>query len=163
MKLMYDSCQAPFGIIHLIMDDIGVKRLILTPERWEEFYVERPGLQRDRERCRQAVEQLEQYFQGKRREFEVPLSIEGTEFMKRVWRELRLIPYGQTRSYAGVAQNVGGLQYCRAVGQANRRNPLPIFIPCHRVIGKDGSLTGYIGKGHLPIKELLLEMEKNNL
>lgn len=101
--------------------------------------------------------QLNEYFLGKRREFDLPFLPEGTDFQKRVWLELTRIPYGETRSYADVAFLCGRPAACRAVGQANHLNPLPIFIPCHRVIGKNGSLTGYAGGIH--IKKKLLDLE----
>lgn len=101
--------------------------------------------------------QLLEYFSGKRKIFSLPLSPRGTEFQRRVWAALLTIPYGQTRSYEDIARLVGCSKGFRAVGLANNRNPLPIFIPCHRVIGKDGSLTGYAGG--LESKRFLLELE----
>lgn len=101
--------------------------------------------------------QLLEYFPGKRKIFSLPLSPRGTEFQRRVWAALLAIPYGQTRSYEDIARLAGCSKGFRAVGLANNRNPLPIFIPCHRVIGKDGSLTGYAGG--LESKRFLLELE----
>lgn len=101
--------------------------------------------------------QLLEYFSGKRKIFSLPLSPRGTEFQRRVWAALLTIPYGQTRSYEDIARLAGCSKGFRAVGLANNRNPLPIFIPCHRVIGKDGSLTGYAGG--LESKRFLLELE----
>ncbi len=109
------------------------------------------------ERTGRAFEELEEYFQGKRREFDLPLSPEGTEFQRRVWAALREIPYGETRSYSEIAEQVGNPKAVRAVGMANHRNPIAIMIPCHRVIGKNGSLTGYAGG--LSLKEKLLKLE----
>ena len=103
-----------------------------------------------------AAAQLEQYFAGTRREFDLPLAPAGTPFQLAVWRALRAIPYGETRSYAQLAQAVGA-GGPRAVGLANGSNPLPIIVPCHRVIGSDGSLTGF--GGGLPIKHALLTLE----
>lgn len=108
----------------------------------------------------QAAQQLEEYFCAKRRTFTVPLAPKGTPFQLRCWQALCDIPYGQTRTYAQQAQAVGNPKACRAVGMANHRNPLSIFIPCHRVVGKNGSLTGY--GGGLPIKEALLNLERMN-
>lgn len=102
--------------------------------------------------------ELEEYFAGKRKTFSVPLSLHGTQFQKKVWTALCTIPYGETRSYSEIAEAVGNPKACRAVGMANNKNPILIIIPCHRVIGKDGSLVGY-GSG-LPIKEKLLKLEK---
>lgn len=105
-----------------------------------------------------AREQLLEYLAGLRRDFDLPLAPQGTPFQREVWDALRAIPYGQTRSYRSVAQAVGCPGGARAVGMANHRNPLPIFIPCHRVVGADGSLTGYAGG--LDIKRRLLALEK---
>ncbi|RKD21006.1 [Fe-S]-binding protein [Ammoniphilus oxalaticus] len=107
---------------------------------------------------RQAVEQLDQYFDGKRTEFTVPMDLYGTDFQKKVWRQLQNIPYGQVHAYKDVAVAVGSPKAVRAVGGANNRNPLSIFIPCHRVIGANGSLVGY--GGGLEIKTYLLDFEK---
>ncbi len=105
----------------------------------------------------QAKEQLTAYFQGRRREFDLPLAAAGTPFQQRVWEELRRIPYGATMSYAELAQRVGNPSACRAVGQANGRNPLSIVVPCHRVVGASGKLVGY--GGGLTRKERLLALE----
>jgi methylated-DNA-[protein]-cysteine S-methyltransferase len=106
---------------------------------------------------RQARQQLQEYFSGTRREFELPLAATGTAFQQRVWQALTDIPYGELRSYSDLARHIGKPQAVRAVGAANGRNPLPIVVPCHRVIGSDGSLTGFAGG--LAAKQLLLEME----
>lgn len=108
---------------------------------------------------KKANQELQEYLSGKRKEFDLPLAPQGTEFQQKVWEELRKIPYGRTCSYKDIAENIGNKKACRAVGMANNRNPIPIFIPCHRVIGADGSLTGY--GGGLEIKEKLLEIEKS--
>ena len=101
--------------------------------------------------------QLEEYFAGRRRQFDLPLDLHGTEFQKRCWQELLKIPYGETRSYADVARAIGNPSAVRAVGLANGQNPIAIIVPCHRVIGSDGSLTGY--GGGLETKRKLLELE----
>jgi len=105
----------------------------------------------------EAFLQLELYLNGELRMFSLPLAPAGTPFMQHVWRVVSEIPYGETASYREVASAVGNPRACRAVGMANHRNPLPLFIPCHRVIGIDGSLTGY--RGGLALKRQLLEME----
>lgn len=105
----------------------------------------------------QAAGELAEYFSGARREFTISLTPHGTEFQRWVWGELCRIPYGETASYADIAARLGNPNACRAVGSANNRNPLPIFIPCHRVIGKNGSLTGYAGG--LTAKKVLLHLE----
>jgi methylated-DNA-[protein]-cysteine S-methyltransferase len=101
--------------------------------------------------------QLAEYFAGSRRQFDLPLDAIGTDFERRVWEALVEIPYGETRTYGGIAAAIGRPQACRAVGRANGLNPIPIIIPCHRVIGSDGSLTGYGGGLH--IKRFLLRLE----
>jgi methylated-DNA-[protein]-cysteine S-methyltransferase len=106
---------------------------------------------------REAFRQLEAYFAGERRTFELPLAPHGTAFQLRVWHELQLIPYGETRSYGELARRLGLPGGARAVGLANGSNPLAIIVPCHRVIGSDGSLTGF--GGGLPIKRQLLALE----
>ena len=105
----------------------------------------------------EAVRQLAEYFAGTRREFALPLLMDGTEFQRAVWRALQDIPYGQTVSYGDIARAVGRPKACRAVGQANRVNPISIIVPCHRVVGSSGRLTGY--GGGMPAKELLLALE----
>lgn len=105
----------------------------------------------------EAAGQLDEYFKGRRRAFDLPLAPFGTEFQLRVWAELRRIPYGETCFYAQMAEALGQPGASRAVGQANNRNPLAIIIPCHRVLGRDGHLTGYAGG--VEIKEYLLKLE----
>ena len=125
-------------------------------------------LERTEEPCRdtcdglllRAKAQLDEYFAGERKRFELPLCAEGTAFQKKVWAALATIPYGETRTYGALAALIDSPKAARAVGGANHANPLSIFIPCHRVIGADGSLTGY-GNG-LPMKEYLLRLEKKN-
>ncbi|HJZ66286.1 MAG TPA: methylated-DNA--[protein]-cysteine S-methyltransferase [Candidatus Acidoferrum sp.] len=102
--------------------------------------------------------QLNEYFAGTLREFEIPLLMEGTEFQKRVWNRLRTIPYGETTSYGKLAKQIGEPRAVRAVGAANGQNPIPIIVPCHRVIGSNGSLTGF--GGGLENKRKLLELER---
>ena len=111
----------------------------------------------DRKPFRAAIAQLEEYFAGKRRQFDLPLAPRGTEFQRRVWRALTEIPYGNTISYGELARRISKPSASRAVGLANGANPLPIIVPCHRVIGADGSLTGF--GGGLPIKRQLLALE----
>lgn len=104
-----------------------------------------------------AVVQLQEYFEGKRKEFKLKLSPEGTDFQKRVWKQLQEIPFGKTTSYQQMANQLGDPKVIRAAASANGKNPISIIIPCHRVIGSDGSLTGYAGGLHR--KKWLLEFE----
>lgn len=108
---------------------------------------------------KEAIRQLDQYLEGKRKSFDLPLEMDGTEFQKKVWQALREIPYGETISYKELAQRVGSPKGYRAVGGANNKNPIPIIVPCHRVIGANGTLVGFaLG---LATKEKLLELEKS--
>ncbi|MCF0161743.1 MAG: methylated-DNA--[protein]-cysteine S-methyltransferase [Fusobacterium necrophorum] len=106
----------------------------------------------------EAERQLQEYFAGRLQHFDLPLHPQGTEFQKKVWKALMSIPYGETRSYGEIAKQIGKEKAVRAVGGANHVNPISIVIPCHRVIGKNGSLTGY--GGGLKIKETLLTLER---
>jgi O-6-methylguanine DNA methyltransferase len=106
---------------------------------------------------REAIQQLRAYFAGELRDFDLTLDLQGTGFQRRVWDELLNIPYGETRSYSFVANTIGAPKAVRAVGAANGKNPIPIVVPCHRVIGAGGSLVGY--GGGLPLKRFLLDLE----
>ncbi len=117
----------------------------------------RPVLE-ERDRCAAVIGQLDEYFRGQRREFDLELLAKGTPFQCRVWSELTRIPYGATISYRELAGRIGRPSAVRAVGAANGANPIPIIIPCHRVIGADGTLTGY--GGGLPLKQALLSLER---
>ena len=114
---------------------------------------------RDLPECmRECLRQLDEYFEGRRKKFNVPLQLEGTDFQKAVWRQLQKIPFGRTASYGDVARAVGSPKAFRAVGNANNKNPVPLIIPCHRVIGSDGKLVGF--GGGIWRKEWLLDHEK---
>jgi methylated-DNA-[protein]-cysteine S-methyltransferase len=107
---------------------------------------------------KETARQLAEYFKGERQTFDLPLDVKGTLFQENIWRELSSIPFGETRSYQDIAILCGSPKAVRAVGQANKRNPLPIIIPCHRVIGKNSSMTGYAGK-EIDKKVRLLQLE----
>lgn len=117
-------------------------------------------IEKDTILLKDAEKQLEEYFCGKRKKFNLPLKQEGTEFMQSVWKVLETIPYGETRSYKQIAEMIGNPKAVRAVGMANNKNNIPIIIPCHRVIGNNGKLVGYaLG---LEMKQWLLDLEKEN-
>lgn len=116
------------------------------------------GIDRETPLLRETARQLNEYFAGCRRVFDLPLRPTGTPFQQKVWQALQTIPYGQTRSYQEIAGQIGNFKACRAVGYANHNNPIAIIIPCHRVIGKSGRLTGYAGG--LELKERLLRLEQ---
>ncbi|MEN6328381.1 MAG: methylated-DNA--[protein]-cysteine S-methyltransferase, partial [Syntrophomonas sp.] len=109
---------------------------------------------------KEAGKQLQSYLSGRQKDFTLPLAPAGTAFMLSVWKSLQAIPYGETRSYKQIAQSIGNPKASRAVGLANNRNPIPIFIPCHRVIGANGKLVGF--RSGLEMKEHLLELEKQH-
>ena len=117
------------------------------------------GKEEETELINKTYKELDEYFRGKRKNFDIPLKIEGTEFQKKVWNELLEIPYGETRSYLDIAKRVGNPKASRAVGTANHNNKIIIIIPCHRVIGSNKKLIGYAGG--LDVKEKLLKLEQN--
>lgn len=147
--------NSPIGVLKIEADELGICGVSLYGNKTEQ----QP---KNQSSCSpyllQAQEELEEYFSGKRKTFSVPLSLHGTKFQKRVWSALCEIPYGETRSYSEIAAAVDNPKACRAVGMANNKNPIMIMVPCHRVIGKDGSLVGY--GGGLSIKKKLLKLEK---
>ena len=152
----YDIMETPFGELLIAGDEEGLRFLLFDCER--EGRCARPDWQRRPGKLADVRRQLGEYFDGARRDFDVRLAPEGTEFQQRVWNELGKIPYGQTISYGELARRVGNPNASRAVGAANGRNPISIIIPCHRVIGSTGKLTGY--GGGLPVKVGLLELER---
>ena len=145
--------DGPIGKIGVVEDE-GVITHVYFEDELEDKVLEEGKSKLLKEACKQ----LEEYFQGVRKEFNLPLQPKGTPFMENVWKALQDIPYGETRSYKDIAEVVGNAKACRAVGLANNRNPIPIFIPCHRVVGANGKLIGYAGG--LDIKTYLLELEK---
>lgn len=147
--------DSPVGPLMLAADDSGLRHIEFRDNRHPADRVDWHG--GDSEVLGAAEAQLREYFAGRRRAFDLPLAPQGTDFQLQVWQALARIPYGTTISYAQLAQRVGNASAMRAVGAANGRNPLPIVLPCHRVIGADGALTGF--GGGLPTKEFLLRLE----
>jgi len=157
MKKMYNTYytyESPYGII-TIESDANAITSIKT-----ESNVKPKGKKTADKLTDKAAKQLEEYFTGKRKTFDIPLNPSGTPFQLSVWKALEAIPYGETRSYKEIAEAIGNPNACRAVGLANNRNPIWIIIPCHRVIGANGALTGY--GGGLDMKQELLSLEKGN-
>lgn len=144
--------ESPVGPLALAAQEEGLVRLYLPNTPTPRLMPHKTPLMEKAER------QLLEYFRGERKIFDLPLAPEGTVFQKKVWQALKEIPYGQTRSYGEIARQVGCPKGFRAVGMANHRNPLPILIPCHRVVGSKGALTGYAGG--VELKGQLLELEK---
>lgn len=157
MNTFYKTMNSPVGVLKLVANDHGLAAVL-----WEN---DRPGrvclgaLERDDNHplLQDTERQLQDYFAGRRRAFSLPLAFAGTPFQKKVWTALTTIPSGETRTYAQIAQQIGRPYAVRAVGAANGRNPISIVAPCHRVIGSDGSLTGYAGG--LEAKAFLLKLE----
>jgi O-6-methylguanine DNA methyltransferase len=155
--LYYSRFNSPVGPLVIAVSDRGLVLLEfdhdqLMRKRWPKF-----SWEESQEKTRPYVQQLDEYFAGRRRKFDFPLDLRGTDFQKRCWRELLKVPYGKTASYAEIARAVGSPRAFRAVGMANHSNPIAIVIPCHRVIGANGSLTGF--GGGLEIKRKLLVLE----
>lgn len=154
---------SPVGPLLVAYEAAGVQALRFWPQGEHPPAGTRDAPAADDALGRQMVRELREYFAGERRRFTLPLAPAGSEFQRRVWAALREIPYGGTMSYAALAARLGRPRAARAVGQANRRNPLPILIPCHRVLAADGGLGGYLGSGAdrdgLAIKRWLLRLE----
>ena len=143
---------SPLGLLEIVCSDRGISEVNFVNEVRHEETADPPEI------LTKCKTQLKEYFAGKRKQFSVKLDLSrGTEFYREVWRLVQAIPYGRTRCYSKIAENLGRPNASRAVGLANGRNPLPILVPCHRVIGKNGSLTGYAYG--LEMKEALLAIE----
>jgi methylated-DNA-[protein]-cysteine S-methyltransferase len=149
------------GPIYVVSDGEAIVRVELFEEDWQQLCQKQPMIQSDSPLLHSAVKQLEEYFVGKRKTFDLPLKWKGTAFQEKVWKALCEIPYGETVSYADIAEKIGHPKAVRAIGQANRANNLAIIVPCHRVIGKNKKLVGYAGN-RIDVKEKLLELEKEN-
>lgn len=159
MQLKYYTIyQSSIGEIYVVAEDNHIVALHIGNEDFLESEKEEVQKNSSHSLLMQAVKQLDEYFSGQRKDFDLPLQEKGTIFQTNVWAELKKIPYGKTISYQDVATAIGNTKAVRAIGQANKANKLPIIIPCHRVIGKDQSLTGYAGT-QVHIKEKLLELE----
>ncbi len=156
MRTTTTSIDSPVGVLTLTARNGVLTRLYMHEQRHAP--AQSPEWQRDDREFEEIVAQLEAYFAGTLSRFEMPLATDGTDFQRRVWAALQEIPYGETISYGELAQYVGKPGASRAVGLANGRNPIGIVIPCHRVIGADGSLTGY--GGGLERKVWLLDHER---
>jgi methylated-DNA-[protein]-cysteine S-methyltransferase len=161
VKLEYLTMQNDIiGNIWIVGDDHYIIDISLTEQDWLEFQQTHDvELNEQNSILQEAKRQLEEYFSGKRKQFNLPFKImNGTPFQQKVWKQLLQIPYGKTITYGELAAAIQNPKAVRAVGQANRKNPLAIIIPCHRVIGKDGKLTGYSGN-RTDLKEKLLKLE----
>jgi methylated-DNA-[protein]-cysteine S-methyltransferase len=154
--MQFRTMESPVGPLTLAGRDGRLMHLRMVDQTYEPS---RNGWERDDTAFPDAVEQLEAYFAGERREFDLELDLVGTSFQRQVWEALLTIPYGETRSYGQIAEQIGSPGASRAVGLANGHNPIGIIVPCHRVIGANGSLTGY--GGGLDRKRALLALERS--
>ncbi len=168
-SVVYTTMPSPIGPLTIAKTNEGVcfidfgdsTKNLMTLRLWCQRWLNQDELTRGDDSSFQVVKlQLNEYFAGTRKEFTVPIDLYGTPFQKMVWQELLHIPYGQTRSYKDIAMAIDTPKAVRAIGGANHNNPIPIIIPCHRVIGSNGALVGY--GGGLPIKEQLLALENHN-
>ena len=160
MKLAFMEMASPVGTLKLVANETALVAVL-----WENENPKRVRLAELIELNHHPVlletqKQLTEYFAGKRQQFNLPLDFEGTEFQKKVWQALLSIPFGETRSYRDIAEQVGNVKAVRAVGAANGKNPISIIAPCHRVVGVNGKLVGFAGG--LENKDILLKLEKSN-
>jgi methylated-DNA-[protein]-cysteine S-methyltransferase len=153
--MLYTHLESPLGELLLVGDGAALHGLYMQEGRTA--FAVQPGWEAATEPFAEVRAQLDEYFAGRREEFDVPLVMTGSPFQRRVWSALREIPYGETISYGELASRVGIPSASRAVGVANGRNPVSVIVPCHRVIGADGSMTGY--GGGIERKRILLELE----
>ena len=151
MRTFYDY-DTPVGKLYIEAEEDFLTKL---------SFFELSGKRLETPVIKETYRQLTEYFEGNRKTFDIPLKLEGTDFQKSVWHALMKIPYGKTATYLEIAETIGNPKASRAVGMANNKNKIPIIIPCHRVIGTNGSLTGYAGG--LEIKKKLLELEKQQI
>lgn len=142
--------KTPIGVICIEENNNNITALYLD----ENINMQ---IEKESKLIKNTYNQLMEYFSGKRKYFDIPIKLNGTEFQKNVWKALLEIPYGKTCSYKDIAEKIGNINACRAVGGVNNKNPIMIIVPCHRVIGKNGALVGYAGG--LDVKQILLELE----
>lgn len=163
MKLFYKEMESPVGKLKLVASAIALLAVLWERERPNR--VKLAMLQHDPQQpiLIETERQLGEYFAGTRNQFDLPLEPAGTEFQKKVWRALREIPFGQTRSYLDLAKSIGSAKAVRAVGAANGKNPLSIVVPCHRIVGANGALTGFAGGLEAKAKLLALEARRSLL
>ena len=144
------SIKTPIGTLYIVEENEKIIEIrYKTPKD--------NALEKDTKLLQKAEKEIDEYFKGERKEFDLPLNPKGTEFMKKVWKELQKIPYGKTATYGEIAKRIGNPKASRAVGMANHKNPIPIIIPCHRVVGKNNKMVGYaLGISN---KKYLLDIE----
>lgn len=161
MNTGYDTYDSIIGRLYIVVSDKGVERLFLSEDEFNKYFNDN-HINQNKDMCKEAIKQLDEYFNNNRKQFNLKLNIHTTDFRQKVYNELLNIPYGETRSYSDISKAINNEKAVRAVGQANRCNNIPIIIPCHRVVGKNGKMVGYAGD-KISIKETLLKLESNNL
>ncbi len=156
------TCEAPFGVVTVIGSGLGIRFVMFSndahPKPLEKLQISDTEIH---DSVNDAITQLQEYFAGSRHDFELPLDLQGTEFQVAAWNALAEIPYGSTASYGQQAASIGRPTAVRAIGGANGRNPVAIVLPCHRIVGADGSLTGF--GGGIEVKKWLLDHEQSTL
>ena len=154
--------EAPFGVLTVVGSDLGIRYVMFAndahPKHLEQLQISDTEIHGS---VNDAITQLDEYFNGSRRDFDLPLDLCGTEFQVEAWKALADIPYGHTASYGQQAASIGRPKAVRAIGGANGRNPVAIVLPCHRIVGADGSLTGF--GGGIEVKKWLLDHEQSML
>lgn len=157
-KLMYKDVPSPVGLIRVIASDQGLVAVLWEGEDYKRTKLSAPVREDLHPVLLQAEAELKEYFENKRRIFDIPLDFKGTEFQIKVWEALLKIPYGMTKTYGELAKILGDIKAVRAVGGALNKNPISIIVPCHRVVGASGKLVGFAGG--LENKSILLDLEK---
>lgn len=160
MSYYYKTMKSPVGELTLVASEKGLTAVLWEEEKPNRVPLEDLILDKKHPILLEVEDQLNEYFKGERKKFSLKLDPHGTEFQKKVWMALRSIPFGETRSYGELATQIGNPKASRAVGAANGKNPISVIVPCHRVIGSNGSLTGFAGG--LKNKMTLLDLEKKD-
>ena len=158
MKLAFIEMASPVGTLKLVANETALVAVLWENENPKRVRLAELVEQADHPVLLETQKQLTEYFAGKRQQFNLPLDFAGTEFQQKVWQALLSIPFGETRSYRDIAEQIGNIKAVRAVGAANGKNPISIIAPCHRVVGTNGKLVGFAGG--LGNKDILLRLEK---
>ncbi|OTG96423.1 methylated-DNA--[protein]-cysteine S-methyltransferase [Acinetobacter sp. ANC 3832] len=161
MKLVFTEMASPVGLLKLVATDQALVAVLWENENPKRIRLAELVEDKKHPILLETQKQLNEYFVGQRTQFDLPLDFEGTEFQKKIWQALLTIPFGETRSYKQIAEQVGNVKAVRAVGAANGKNPISIIAPCHRVVGANGKLVGFAGG--LENKSILLELEISNM
>ena len=159
MKLAFIEMASPVGTLKLVANETALVAVLWENENPKRVRLAELVEQADHPILLETQKQLTEYFAGKRQQFDLPLDFAGTEFQHKVWQALLSIPFGETRSYRDIAEQIGNVKAVRAVGAANGKNPISIIAPCHRVVGANGKLVGFAGGLHN--KDILLRLEKH--